>query len=594
METILGIDLGTTNSEVAVYVDGRPLVLGEPNDLMLPSIVGLDGDGKLLVGRAARNQAALAPERTVRSIKRSMGKDVRVKLGGKDYSPQEISAIILRTLKERAEKSLGRTVSKAVITVPAYFNETQRQATVEAGELAGLEVVRILNEPTAASLTYAPKSEKLERLVVYDLGGGTFDVSVVQMEMGVIEVLSSHGDTQLGGDDFDELLLEHVCQRFVAEHGVDPRHSPVARSRVLQAVEEAKKTLSFEPFARLQESFLLEKDGVPLHLDLEVSRTDYEDLIEPLLAKTLACVDRALDDARVSAPLIDRVVLVGGSTRTPRIRDMLEVRLRQPVHLEVEPDLCVAMGAAMQAAIIAGADVGPVLVDVTAHTLGIECCAIDGGISLPFHFSPIIPRNTPLPASRSEIYVTTYDDQKVVEVPVRQGESQDARRNQLIGELKVEGLADRPRGNEILVRFDLDANGMLRVTATERITGLAQQATIDSPVMRFRANDMASARERLAQAFGLGAQIDVEAVEVQAVASQAAPTTSPELQAALTRAARLLTDAGAAKASINAEDRGELEQLSAELSAAIRDLSLDKLTQTSSQLEDLLFYLQDA
>lgn len=591
METILGIDLGTTNSEVAVYRDGRPVVLGEPGELMLPSVVGLDPSGKLLVGRAARNQWALAPERTVRSIKRRMGEDSKIALGGQEYSPQEISAMILRTLKQRAETALGRPVSKAVVTVPAYFNETQRQATAEAGHLAGLEVVRILNEPTAASLAYTPQSEKIERLLVYDLGGGTFDVSIVQMEQGVVEVLASHGDTRLGGDDFDELLLNHVCDRFKQEHAIDLYASPVARSRLLHAVEEAKRTLSFEPTAQVQETFLAEKDGVPLHLDYELTRVAYEALIEPLLAKTLACVDQALADSRLSAPLIDKVVLVGGSTRTPLVHKILEDRLRQPVHLEVEPDLCVAMGAAMQAAMIAGDDVGPVLVDVTAHTLGVECLATLHGQPVPYQFAPVIPRNTPLPASRSEMFDTWQDDQIKVVIPIRQGESNDARRNQKIGQVTVEGLAKRPAGNEILVRFDLDAGGMLRVTATERVTGLAVQSSIDNPIGRFRANDVDAARERLAAAFG-----DMAVVEVEDVSSevQEVSTVPPELRDALERASRLLTAAGAALEHAQAEDRDELDRLVGRLSTAVRDLSPADIESASSQIEDLLFYLQDA
>src|SRR3954447_1833073 len=314
-ELIVGIDLGTTNSEVAFVRDGQPHVCTEDGDPILPSFVGLSEDGRLLVGKAARNQWVLAPERTIKSIKRKMGQDVKVQLGDQEYRPQEISAMILRSLRDRASQQLGTPVTKAVITVPAYFNDAQRQATREAGELAGLEVVRILNEPTAASLTYDPNQNELRRMLVYDLGGGTFDVSIVQAQSGVVEVLSSHGDTQLGGDDFDELLLNHLCNLFQAEHGIDLRENLVARSRALRAAEEARRRLSLEPFTRVQEEFIAEKGGRPLHLDQEVSREEYEELIQPLIRRTMECVQRALDDANVTAPLIDRVVLVGGSTR---------------------------------------------------------------------------------------------------------------------------------------------------------------------------------------------------------------------------------------------------------------------------------------
>src|SRR5919201_1472361 len=335
MGPIVGIDLGTTNSEVALVRDGQPHVFAEDGDPILPSFVGLSEDGRLLVGKAAQNQWVLAPERTVKSIKRKMGQDVKVALGEQEYRPQEISAMILKALRDRAARQLGTAVGKAVITVPAYFNDAQRQATREAGELAGLEVVRILNEPTAASLTYDPSQRELRRMLVYDLGGGAFDVSVVQAQEGVVEVLASHGDTQLGGDDFDELLLKLVCDRFQNEHGVDLRASLVSRARVLRAVEAAKRQLSYHPFARIEEEFIAEKDGQALHLNLEISRLEYEDLIRPLLDRTMDCVQRALDDANLVPAAIDKVVLVGGVTRTPLITQLLEERLGQPAHQEV-------------------------------------------------------------------------------------------------------------------------------------------------------------------------------------------------------------------------------------------------------------------
>src|SRR5918911_143146 len=432
-EPIVGIDLGTTNSEVAVVRDGQPHVFAEDGDPILPSFVGLSEDGRLLVGKPARNQWVLAPERTIKSIKRKMGQDVKVRLGDQEYRPQEISAMILRALRDRASQQLGSAVDKAVITVPAYFNDAQRQATREAGELAGLEVVRILNEPTAASLTYDPSQRQLRRMLVYDLGGGTFDVSIVQAQEGVVEVLSSHGDTQLGGDDFDELLLNLVCDRFKQEHDVDLRATLVSKARVLRAVEAAKRHLSYHPFARLEEEFIAEKDGRALHLSLEVGREEYEAMIRPLLDRTMDCVQRALDDSQLTGSTIDKVVLVGGSTRTPLVSQLLEERLGQPAHQEVNPDLCVAMGAAVQAAIIAGADVGAVLVDITPHTLGIKCLGEFNGFDFPYQFAPIIVRNTPLPASRSEAFHTVYDRQTEVEVDVFQGESEDVRNNAPVG-----------------------------------------------------------------------------------------------------------------------------------------------------------------
>ncbi len=429
METILGIDLGTTNSAVSIIRDGQTFVIEEDGQQSLPSVVGLDSEGKLLVGFPARNQWALAPERTVRSIKRKMGSSETVQLGSQACTPQEISAIILRTLKERAHRQLGREVRKAVITVPAFFTEQQREATREAGELAGLEVVRIINEPTAASLTYSPNPDKLERLLVYDLGGGTFDVSIVQLEQGVVEVLSSHGDTQLGGDDFDELLMNHVCDKFQADNDVDLRATPTAKSRVLNAVEEAKKQLSFEPLANIQEEFITEKAGMPLHLNMEIMRSDYERLIEPLLEKTLRSVGESLSDAKLLANQIDRVILVGGASRTPLVHRMLHEQLGLPIHTEVDPDLCVSMGAAIQGGLIAGLDLGPVLVDITPHTLGIACIGDLNGHRSPFCFAEIIDRNTPLPAIRTDIFSTSHDSQTEINIEVFQGEDPDVRHN---------------------------------------------------------------------------------------------------------------------------------------------------------------------
>ncbi|MFN0056128.1 MAG: Hsp70 family protein [Planctomycetales bacterium] len=592
-DIIIGIDLGTTNSEVAVIRDGRPVVLEENGDPILPSVVGLDPQGKLLVGRAARNQYVLAPERTIRSIKRKMGQDVTVPLGDQSYTPQEISAMILRTLKQRAEQALGHPVKKAVITVPAFFTEGQRDATRAAGELAGLEVVRVINEPTAAVLTYDPRPAEMERLLVYDLGGGTFDVSIAQVEDGVVEILSSHGDTQLGGDDFDQRLLDFVCDRFQEVHDLDLRTMASARSRLLHAVEEAKKRLSFEPVGLIQEEFIAEKKGMPLHLKLEIDRQEYEELIEPLLDKTLRCVDQALSDAMLQAQQIDKVLLVGGATRTPLVHRLLSTRMARPVHSEIEPDLAVAMGAAVQGALIAGIDVGPVLVDITPHSLGLEALGMLGDRMSEYCFSPIIERNTPLPTSRTEVYSTVHDNQKSAEIRVFQGEDSDTRFNSLVGEFTIEGLAQVPAHNQILVRLDLDLNGILKVTAVERATGLARHVVIDSMMERFRQQQRVDAMERLDKVFGDQSQSPTEVDVIESSVVQEEAPLDPSLREAIEAAQTLIAKSAEIERTANAEDAAELSALLSDLRKAVSRRVEPDIRRIVDEVEDLVFYLED-
>jgi molecular chaperone DnaK len=510
--------------------------------------------------------------------------------------------MILKALHDRASAQLGIPVNKAVITVPAYFNDAQRQATREAGELAGLEVVRILNEPTAASLTYDPGQRDLRRLLVYDLGGGTFDVSIVQAQEGVVEVLASHGDTQLGGDDFDELLLNLVCDRFQQEHDVDLRASLASRSRVLRAVEAAKCQLSSHPFARLQEEFIAEKDGQALHLDMELTRDEYETLIQPLLDRTMDCVRRALDDADLTAAAIDKVVLVGGSTRTPLVSRLLEERLGQPAHQEVNPDLCVAMGAAIQAAIIAGTDVGAVLVDITPHSLGIKCVDSQRGFPFEYHFAPIIHRNTALPASRSELFYTFHDNQTEVEIDVYQGESDDVRRNHRVGRFMVQGLSRVPAGNPIVVQLDLNLDGILKVSARERATGLHKQVVIENALARFEREELGQARERLEQLWALpdgedGYDEDNEWTNgLSEEAEDELPSLVPgprEGQREAVQARALLEKAERLLERTQPEDRAEVERLMANVRNALVDRHWDKVTAACNELADTLFYLED-
>jgi molecular chaperone DnaK len=613
-DLIVGIDLGTTNSEIAVVENGQPRVLTEDGDPILPSVVGLSDDGRLLVGKPARNQWVLAPERTVKSIKRKMGQDVKVALGTEQFTPQEISAMILRSLKDRAERELGTAVRKAVITVPAYFNDSQRQATREAGELAGLEVVRILNEPTAAALTYNPDQSQSERILVYDLGGGTFDVSIVHTEGGIVEVLASHGDTQLGGDDFDELLLNSVADQFQEMYEVDLRESRTSRARLLRAVEEAKMRLSDHAVTRIEEEFIAEKDGVPLHLSLEVERTQYEELIRPLIDRTMECVQHALDDAHLTAAQIDRVVLVGGSTRTPLIGRLLEDRLGQPPHLEVNPDLCVALGAAVQGAIIAGENVGSVLVDITPHSLGIKCLEYSHEMLFQaneFKFAPIIKRNTPLPASRSEVFCTVSDNQPSVEIDVYQGENPDVRRNHRVGRFRIEGLARVPAGNQLVVQLDLTLDGILKVSAREKSTGKLKQITIENALARYAVTERANAQSRLDRMWASLEELEAAAAAPEPAedldepeadtgmtsVAPAIPTLDPsprEGQRETVQAQALLEKAERLRERVSAEDQEELDRLTNRLRNALTDRRWDELGTASNELSDVLFYLEDA
>jgi molecular chaperone DnaK len=585
MEPILGIDLGTTNSVVAIWSENGPIVLtAEDGKKVLPSAVGLDSSGNRLVGTPAKNQALLAPERTVLSVKRSMGEEKKFALGDQTWTPQEISAVILRTLKERAEAELGQEVRKAVITVPAFFNDVQRAATKQAGELAGLDVIRIINEPTAAALIYDPNSPARERLLVYDLGGGTFDVSIVQVEASVVEVLSSHGDTRLGGDDFDQLLLNHVADRFAKDNdGVDLRANPASRSRLLQAVETAKCQLSFEPYVTLAEAFIIQHKGRPLNLEMTIDREDYESLIEPLLRKTIGCVDDALRDAKLLAKDIDKVILVGGSTRTPLVHQMLEDLLDQVPHAAFDPDLCVAMGAAVQAGLISGADVSSILVDITPHTLGVRCATYDRGTINPNHFSRLIHRNSALPATRGEVYHTVFPGQEMVCVEVYQGEDDDVTFNQQIGEFELTGLdTDAVSNNEIVVRFDLDLNGTLNVTAIERATRLEKQITIDNAVNRFRAKDAVEAKGRLAEQFGFSPAPSTSVAE---------PTSEKSVR--FDQAEKLMAKVERLKSRMSAQDLEEVTQLTNQWEEARQSDQRDRMRELEGAIDDFLFYLED-
>ena len=576
-EEIVGIDLGTTNSEIALYRNGRPEILAdEQGRKILPSVVGLTEAGELLVGEEARNQWLLYPDRTVRSIKRRMGQAATVHMAGREYTPQEISAIILKRLKEIAEARLGHALRKAVITVPAYFSDTQRQATREAGEIAGLEVVRIINEPTAAALVYEAGQHEGKRILVYDLGGGTFDVSVVRIEEGVVEVISSHGNNHLGGDDFDQKIVAHILEHLKIREAVDVSAEPRAMARILRAAEAAKRYLSDHPFARIEEEYLTEVGGKPVHLSMELARSEYEAMIAPYIEETLQAIHTALRSADLTASQVEKILLVGGATRTPMIRRRLVEVFGHEPRGEVDADLCVALGAAIEGAAIAGAEVSAVLVDVTPYTFGTSALGEFEGEIYPYSYVPIIPRNTPIPVRKSEVFFTVADDQTQVDVRIYQGENADALQNIKIGEFRVEGLSKAPAGNEVVLDLALDRDGILHVAAREKNTGLERRISIDQAVTRYEAAELQQAKERIGSLFGeTGAETALEGdAGVDAVI------------AALLEKARAKLDV------VGDEDRREL----IDLMEAVRDTQAADdaaaLDQARGQLADLLFYLE--
>ena len=579
-ETIIGIDLGTTNSEVALVRNGQAEVLEIQNgSRLLPSVVGLADDGALLVGESALNQYALRPENTIKSIKRKMGGEARVELGGHIYTPQEISAIILKRLKEIAEKHLGETVESAVITVPAYFSDAQRQATRDAGEIAGLQVARIINEPTAAALAYESNHKGQKQIMVFDLGGGTFDISIVRLEEGVVEVLASHGDNHLGGDDFDQKIIDYIQEHLEERYDLQADDlTSQAKARIKRAAEQAKITLSNNPFATLEEEYLLEWKGQMIHLSLELERHSYEDMIQEYVDKTLEAAHIALDGAGLSVSALDEILLVGGATRTPVISARLENELGLQPRSEVDPDLCVSTGAAIQGAIISGQQISSVLVDVTPYTFGTSALAELDGELYPHTFIPLIRKNSAIPISKSDAFCTSFDNQECVEVMVYQGEEKDALNNTKIGSFQMEGLSKVPQGNMIIATFSLDINGILQVSAKEKDTGMEVSITIDNAMAQFEGQQMEEAKTRIGQLF----EGEMDAEEESDKIRQREQT---QARALIEKAERLMESAGE-------EDREDLVDMVEQLNDAQAKGSDREVQSAIEQLADLIFYLE--
>ncbi|MCY4593108.1 MAG: Hsp70 family protein [Alphaproteobacteria bacterium] len=579
-ETIIGIDLGTTNSEVAIVRNGRPEVVREGGEALLPSCVGVDEAGAIIVGQQARNQWAAAPDRTVVSVKRLMGSAEPIAMGSGTYLPQEISAFILKALRERASRALGHDVGRAVITVPAYFTDVQRQSTREAGAIAGLDVVRIINEPTAAALSYEGGGEDTRKVLVYDLGGGTFDVSVVQIEDGVVEVLSSTGDNHLGGDDFDQIIVDRLNQELKDMGKAEVGDDRVVQARLRRAAEQAKIELSDQPYVRIEEDHVAVIDGEAKHLSLELDQAEFEHGIDELLSKTMRSVTMALNDADVRPSQLDRVLLVGGSTRIPRVTRLLAERLGQEPHGEIDPDLCVALGAGVQAGMEMGLDMEAVLVDVTPYTFGTSMVGELYGQPYTHQFVPLIRRNSRLPASRTEPFFKMFEEQHSVEFKIYQGEDPDALKNVEIGSFLFEGLLQSEAAYEqgLLCTYHLDLDGLLKIHLVERATGREINGVVENAL-----NDrdaIEASRQRLETLWQPLAD-----ASVSSDADAASGTASEAMEDTLMRATRILDDASTA-------DREEISALIAQARNAVSERRSDDAEMIRQNLDEILFYLE--
>lgn len=568
MAKTIGIDLGTTNSVVAVMEGGKPTVIANAEgSRTTPSIVGFSKTGEKLVGQLAKRQAILNPDKTIASIKRHMGEDYKKNIDGKDYTPQEISAMILRKLADDASSYLGEKVTSAVITVPAYFNDAQRQATKDAGKIAGLDVLRIVNEPTAAALAYGLEKEKSEKVLVFDLGGGTFDVSILEIGDGVHEVLSTSGDTHLGGDDFDQKVMDWICEEFQKHEGIDLRNDKQAMQRVKEAAEKAKCELSSVMETNINLPFITADANGPKHLDLNLTRAKFEDLSRDLLNRCKTPVENALKDAGVTKSDIDEVVLVGGSTRIPAVQQLVKEYTGKEPNQSVNPDEVVAVGAAVQAGVLAGEVKDIVLLDVTPLTLGIETL---GGV-----MTPLVPRNTTIPVSKSQVFSTAENNQTAVDIHVLQGERPMASDNKSLGMFRLDGIPPAMRGlPQIEVTFDIDANGIVNVSAKDKATNKEQKITITNS-----SNLSEADIDKMVKEAEANAQEDKKKKEEAEIKNNATSL--------IGSADRIVKDF---EGKIDAADKTKLDEQKAALQKAIdENKPTDELKKLSDELQQTMF-----
>lgn len=568
MAKTIGIDLGTTNSVVAVMEGGKPTVIANAEgSRTTPSIVGFSKTGERLVGQLAKRQAILNPDKTIASIKRHMGEDYKVNIDGKDYTPQEISAMILRKLADDASSYLGEKVTSAVITVPAYFNDAQRQATKDAGKIAGLDVLRIVNEPTAAALAYGLEKDKPEKVLVFDLGGGTFDVSILEIGDGVHEVLSTSGDTHLGGDDFDQKIMDWMCDEFKKQEGIDLRNDKQAMQRVKEAAEKAKCELSSVMETNINLPFITADANGPKHLDLNLTRAKFEDLSRDLLNRCKTPVETALKDAGVTKADINEVVLVGGSSRIPAVQQLVKEYTGKEPNQSVNPDEVVAVGAAVQAGVLAGEVKDIVLLDVTPLTLGIETL---GGV-----MTPLVPRNTTIPVSKSQVFSTAENNQTAVDIHVLQGERPMAKDNKSLGMFRLDGIPPAMRGlPQIEVTFDIDANGIVNVSAKDKATNKEQKITITNS-----SNLSEADIDKMVKEAEANATEDKKKKEEAEIKNNATSL--------IGSADRIVKDF---EGKIDAADKSKLDEQKAALQKALdENKSTDELKKLSEELQQTMF-----
>ncbi|MBQ1893569.1 MAG: molecular chaperone DnaK [Clostridia bacterium] len=568
MSKIIGIDLGTTNSCVAVLEGGQPKVIPNAEGAnTTPSVVAFK-NGERMVGQVAKRQAITNPDNTVSSIKREMGSDFKRTIEGKTYTPQEISAMILQKLKQDAEAYLGEKVTEAVITVPAYFSDSQRQATKDAGRIAGLDVKRIINEPTAASLAYGVDKEHRQKILVYDLGGGTFDVSLLDIGDGVFEVLATNGNNRLGGDDFDKRLMDYIAEDFKRNNGIDLRNDRIAKQRLMDAAEKAKIELSATLTTNVNLPFITADATGPKHIDMNITRAKFEELIADLLDKTRVCMEQALRDANLKTSQIDKVILVGGSSRIPAVQELVKRITGKEPFKGINPDECVAVGAAIQGGILGGEVKDILLLDVTPLSLGIETL---GGV-----FTRLIDRNTTIPVQKKQIFSTAADGQTSVEVHVLQGEREMAQYNKTLGRFQLTGIAPAPRGvPQIEVTFDIDGNGIVNVSAKDLGTGNEQKVTITASTNLSEDDIQKAVRE--AEQFAEEDKRHKEEVEVKNHADSMIAATEKSMK----EMGDKINDAD--KAKINAEIENVRNAVSGNDTAAIKSAT-EKLTEVSYEV----------